>query len=484
MIRFLQSCFIIGMLSLASASKADQAPYPPGFTASRVIDPATGKQVQVITGGKPGAPTVVLIHGLGPQASGSWTPVLPALAAHYQVLMFDLPGFGRSELPDAALSPKRYADLVHWLIAQQTSEPVFVVGHSLGGAIALRHSHDYPQQVNRLLLIDAAGILQTTVFTRHLSQVPGKATTLPLLRQLAERGSRLLNHVSGQFQDLGAGKAGALAAMAGSDQARGMLYKDSSTINAVLGLANEDFSPFVRELRVPVWMLWGELDTVAPLRTGQALRWLLPQSQLDILAEVGHVPMRDASAKTGEWLLKAMEEPLPSALAQQQGASQGDAVCKDKKDVVYRGSWRSIRLEHCTNVTIEQATLGQLVAVRSSVTIDNVSIQSQGTALEAKDANIAATGLRIEAPRAWNLDNSRLDLAAVQLQAAELGEDKNGSLLYLSLGHWCDGVDEWRLHGVWKTRAGKLEPQFRKARAGSCGVPGTPSNPILSKGSQ
>ena len=101
-----------------------------------------------------------------------------------------------------------------------------------------------------------------------------------------------------------------------------------------------------------------------------------------------------------------------------------------------------------------------------------MTIQSQGTALDAKDANISATGLRIVAPRAWNLDNSRLDLAAVQLHARDLGEDKNSSLLYLSLGHWCDGADEWRLHGVWKPRAGRLEPQFRKTRAGGCVSPG------------
>lgn len=451
---------------------ADDAPFPPGFVESRVADPASGKQVQLVEGGKAGAPVVVLIHGLGPNASKDWLPLLPRLAAQYRVLLLDLPGFGRSERPDAALSPKRYADLVYWLIARHTGEPVFVVGHSLGGAVALRHSADYPQQVRRLLLIDAAGILQTTVFTRHMSRVPGRLSTLPVLRQLADGGSRILNHFSGQVQDLGAGKAGSLAAMAGSDQARGMLYKDSSTINAALGLANEDFSPVVRTLQVPVWMLWGEQDTVTPLRTGQALRWLLPQSQLHVLPEVGHVPMRDAGYQTGEWLLKSLQGPLPQAMAHEQGASQGDAVCKDQKNQVFRGRWRSIRLERCANAQIENATLEQLVAIRSSVALDNVTIQSPGTALDAKDSNISATGLRIIAARAWNLDNSRLDLAALQLDARELGEDKNTSLIYLSLGHWCDGADEWRLHGVWKPRAGRLEPQFRTARAGSCAPAG------------
>jgi pimeloyl-ACP methyl ester carboxylesterase len=468
MIRLLQRCIFFGLAVLALAARADEAVFPAGFVESRVTDPASGLQVQVIVGGKAGAPTVVLIHGLGQQASKDWLPLLPALARHYQVLMFDLPGFGRSDRPDAVLSPKRYADLMHWLIGRHTAQPVFVVGHSLGAAVALRHSYDYPQQVNRLLLIDAAGLLQTTVFTRHLIKVPGQATTGKVLRTLAERGSRVLNHFSGKFQDLTADNASALSAMAGSDAARGLLYKDSSNINAALGLTNEDFSPYIRDIHVPVWMLWGEQDPVAPLRTGQALRWLLPQAQLDVLPDVGHVPMSDATYQTGAWLLKALSGPLPPALALDEGASQGDGVCKDQKGLVFTGRWRSIRLEHCDNVKIENATIDQLVAIRSNVAIDNVSIQSQGTALEANAASIVATGLRIVAPRAWNLDNSRLDLAALQVRARDMGEVKNGSLLYMSLGHWCDGVDEWRLHGVWKPREGRLEQQFRKVRAGSC----------------
>ena len=473
MIRLLQLCTMIGFSLLATCARADEASFPPGFNETRVTDLASGLQVQVVAGGKAGAPTVVLIHGLGQQASKDWLPVLPELAKHYQVLMFDLPGFGRSDRPDAVLSPKRYADLVHWLIGRHTAQPVFVVGHSLGAAVALRHSYDYPQQVRRLLLIDATGILQTTVFARHLIKVPGQvASKKPLLRKLADRGSRILNHFSGQFQDLTADNASALAAMAGSELARGMLYKDSSTVNAALGLANEDFSPYVRDLRVPVFMLWGEQDPVAPLRTGEALRWLLPQAQLDVLAEVGHVPMSEASWQTGLWMLKSIQGPLPQPLAQEPGGSQGDAVCKDQKNLVYRGRWRSIRLEHCANVKIENATIEQLVANHSTVVVDNVSIYSQGTALEAKDASITATGLRIVAPRAWKLENSRLDLAAVQVNARELGDDKDGSLLYLSLGHWCDGADEWTMHGVWKPHAGKLESQFRKLRAGSCSAAG------------
>lgn len=298
--------------------------------------------------------------------------------------------------------------------------------------------------------------------------VPDQVKAPKALLRLVERGSRALNRVSGRLQDMTAGSAGTLAALANSDRARGLLYRDNSNVNAALGLVNEDFSPFIREVRVPVWILWGEHDPVAPLRTGRALRWLLPKAQLHILAGVGHVPMSEETGMTVDWLLCSLKKPVSGPEPAALQTSQGDAVCKDQSNLAYRGQWRSIRLENCTNVRIENATLGQLVALDSSITLDNVTIKTSGTALEAARSSITATGLRMVARRAFSLDGSRLDLAAVRISARDLGDDKNDSLLYFSLGYWCDRVDEWRLHDVWKPRSGQLDPQLRKARQGAC----------------
>jgi pimeloyl-ACP methyl ester carboxylesterase len=462
----LYSCLFLSVA--AGAADAGPSGFPPGFSDSVVFDPASGRPVQLISGGKAGAPTVVLVHGLGQQASRDWLPLLPQLAVQYRVLIVDLPGFGRSDRPDAALTPKRYAELLHWLIAQQTDEAVFVVGHSLGAAVALRHSHDYPEQVERLLLIDAAGVLQTTVFARHLSKVGPQVAAPGVVQQLVDRGSNVLNRMSGRLQDMTADKAGTLAALAGSDRARGLLYKDNSNISAALGLVNEDFSPLVRNIGVPVWILWGERDPVAPLRTGQALRWLLPQAQLDVLLEVGHVPIKEATASTMAWMFKALQGPLPQAAPKPEQASQGDGVCKRVKDMVFRGKWRTIRLEQCANVRIEGATLDQLIAIKSTVTLDDVTIGTDGTGIEARNSHITATGLRIEAARAFQLDNSRLDLAALDVTAPELGDDQGGSLLFISLGQWCEGTQGWSLHDVWKTAKGPLGARFRKAGAARC----------------
>lgn len=470
MIRFLQRCLAVFIALQASAAMAQSAYFPPGFSEDVVLDPASGLSVQIASGGKPGAPVLVLIHGLGKHASGDWLPVLPALAQHYRVLVFDLPGFGRSDRPDAVLSPQKYADLVHWLIARHTSEPVFVVGHSLGAAVALLHSHTYPRQVRRLLLIDAAGILQTAVYARHLTRVPDQSDRPLLVRHFFQQGQRIVNQVSGKLQDLTARNADTLTAMAGSERARELLYRDRSNISAALGLANQDFSGVVRDIGTPVWILWGEDDVVAPLRTARALHWLLPRSKLEVLPGVGHVPMSQAPVLATRWLLDSLKEPLPPPAVRTAGPSQGDGVCKGRRDMVFEGRWRSIRLERCANARIENATVGQLVAIRSSVTLDDVSIESDATAVEARRSSITATGLRIAAPRAFKLHGSRVDLAALQVSAPTFGGDARGSLLFFSLGYWCDGVSEWHLHDAWKPGHTALDPQLRKVRGRACSL--------------
>lgn len=380
------------------------AQLPPGFTEAVALDPASGKSVQVISGGKAGAQTVVLLRGLGQDASNEWLPVLPALAQDYHLHIVDLSNLAVSKRGDAAVTPKMADDLVARLIAERTKDPVILVAHSYSAAIALRYGYEHQQQVTRLLLIDAAGMSQ-----------PADKVVLA---------------------KLGAGIA-----------------------------------PILRHVQVPVSMLWGAQDKVSPVRTGQALKALLQQARLDVLPSAGHVPMRDATEATAAWMLNALRSPTAPADAVDSGVSQGDGVCKNEKNVVFRGQWKSIRLDRCTNVRIENAALEQLVAKGSSVTIENTRIHTKGTAIEAKGGSIKATGLRIVAQRAVDVDRTRLDLAGMQLFSSEFGSDKGKPQLVASLATWCDGADEWRLQGALKLRKGVLDSQLRKQSDGACSLP-------------
>ena len=93
--------------------------------------------------------TIILVHGLGTLAGKEWGPIEKILANNYHVIVIDLPGFGRSDKKNLLYSPKNYARFIKWLIDRYAHETVTLVGHSLGGAIALYTAASYPQSVDR-----------------------------------------------------------------------------------------------------------------------------------------------------------------------------------------------------------------------------------------------------------------------------------------------------------------------------------------------
>lgn len=102
-------------------------------------------------------PPLVFIHGLS-SYTGFWEHQLEAFTETHRVLALDLPGYGASERPDAPMTPPWYADLVdHWL-ASLDIDKATVVGHSMGGQIALTLTLDHPERVERLVLSAPAGI--------------------------------------------------------------------------------------------------------------------------------------------------------------------------------------------------------------------------------------------------------------------------------------------------------------------------------------
>lgn len=104
-----------------------------------------------------GTSTIVLLHGLSSYSS-FWEYQVPHLAKHHRVLALDLPGFGQSGRPDAPYTPPWYADVVSdWMNAVWAPRAV-VVGHSMGGQVAMTLALDHPERVERLVLAAPAGI--------------------------------------------------------------------------------------------------------------------------------------------------------------------------------------------------------------------------------------------------------------------------------------------------------------------------------------
>ena len=99
-------------------------------------------------------PTVVLVHGLGTSAQ-DWLPVARVLARTHRVVMVDLPGHGESAMPEP-FSLAQATLALDEALAEQGSEPVILVGHSVGGLVCTAEALDHPERVRGLVLLDAA----------------------------------------------------------------------------------------------------------------------------------------------------------------------------------------------------------------------------------------------------------------------------------------------------------------------------------------
>jgi pimeloyl-ACP methyl ester carboxylesterase len=118
-----------------------------------------GVRLRYFAGGD--GPPLLLVHGLGGAAS-NWVELLPALVRRHRVLVPDLPGHGGSSPLPAAPTLSPFADVLAALIAHEGNAPAAVVGHSLGGLVALRLALRHPKAVAGLVLAAAAGISSGT----------------------------------------------------------------------------------------------------------------------------------------------------------------------------------------------------------------------------------------------------------------------------------------------------------------------------------
>ena len=93
---------------------------------------------------------------------------IPALAKNYHVLTFDLPGFGDSGKEVADYSPRKYAKFIDYIAKRYAHGKVILVGHSMGGAISIRYSEMYQDNIEKLVLVDVAGVLHRMAYSREL----------------------------------------------------------------------------------------------------------------------------------------------------------------------------------------------------------------------------------------------------------------------------------------------------------------------------
>lgn len=274
----------------------------------RLVEVA-GRDAYVIDAGS--GPAVVLLHGYGDSSDG-WRRAVPALLRHHRVIAIDLPGFGRS------LHPRPHADLAGYysdffadLAKQLRIERTAVVGHSLGGALALTIALKRPHNVDRLVLIAPAGLGDAAPWWWHAiagTHVNWQAMlTLPnplagrvirngmrsFLRQRLVYDVRNLEHLIEEFVDKHGGRK-QLATLI--ETGRSLIAGYDGTL---LARARD-------ELEMPTTVVWGEQDRLADPAHASAFAAAVPHADIHLLERCGHYPQMELPTKVNELLLAAL----------------------------------------------------------------------------------------------------------------------------------------------------------------------------------
>jgi pimeloyl-ACP methyl ester carboxylesterase len=269
-----------------------------------VID---GQPVNTIELGPEGAPAdadvkqpLVFVHGL----SGSWPnwlEQLPAFAAERRVVTLDLPGFGYSPMPDEQISIAGYARLLDRLLGELGIDAAAVVGNSMGGFIGAELAIAFPQRVERLVLVSAAGISTTS------QAQPRTARVVPALRRLetvlAASGAwvasksdtvarrprlrRALLNIVTRHPDR-------LPAPLAAEQLRGA--GKPGFLQGLQAVLDYDISERLPEIACPTLIVWGDRDRLITVRDADVFAELIPDSRKVIFKDTGHMSMLERPA--------------------------------------------------------------------------------------------------------------------------------------------------------------------------------------------
>lgn len=418
----------------------------------KIDDPVFGGEIAVVEAGPKNAPAVVLIHGLGPNASRDWGKVIPALAEDRHVIALDLPGFGRSGKGNHHYSPDRLAQALHGVVSQLTSELVVAVGHSMGGAVALAYTRLYPEQVEQLILVDMAGVLHRSIYTAYLGMQGARWITGDAIDEDSWLG-QLVSDVATRIEHASFTPALLLNSPLLRSQ---ILGGDPSTI-AAYALVTHDFSAALWEMDTPTLLIWGRQDAVAPLRTGQMAAAVIPGARLEVMDQVGHTPMLEAPEAFNALLLRQLAGRLDTApykLAPKTPDNGKTVSCDNRHGRVFSGEIDRLRLRNCRNTLLRNANIGRLEITGGNVHLVNTHIFD---GLEAIDSDLRITAGSVRGDPPLMLQNTKVDAAGTAFTGNGHLAANVGALpvtLTFSVSLWKPGSQKRYLHEIVQIPAG------------------------------
>jgi pimeloyl-ACP methyl ester carboxylesterase len=266
-------------------------------------------------------PALLLVHGIGDNST-TWGPVQSKLAQRFTVIAPDLLGHGQSDKPRADYSVAAYANGMRDLLSVLDIDHATVVGHSLGGGVAMQFAYQFPQLVERLILVGAGGVTKDVNVALRVASLPMGSEALAVLRlPLVLPALKAFGRVAGTL--LGSTRMGrdlpeALRILADLPEPTAS-SAFARTLRAVVDWRGQVVTMLDRcylTESVPVQLIWGSHDSVIPVSHAEMANSAMPGSQLEIFEGAGHFPFHDDPDRFVEVVEKFIDATQPATYDQ------------------------------------------------------------------------------------------------------------------------------------------------------------------------
>ncbi len=274
-----------------------------------------GHRVRYRLGGE--GPAIVLIHGIT-GSSATWEQILPQLARDFTVLAPDLLGHGDSAKPRGDYSLGAYASDIRDLMIALGIDRATYVGHSLGGGVAMQLAYQFPERLDRLVLVSSGGLGKEVHLMLRLVALPAAEYVLPLL--VAEPLRNAGEAVAGLFARIGLRAGYDLEEIArgfaslGDVDARQAFVHTARSIIDIEGQRVSATDRLYLAAEVPSLLIWGKRDPIIPAKHGEAAQREIPGSRLELFPDAGHFPYRQDPQRFVEALSDFIADTEPAQL--------------------------------------------------------------------------------------------------------------------------------------------------------------------------
>jgi pimeloyl-ACP methyl ester carboxylesterase len=259
-------------------------------------------------------PLLVLLHGIA-GSSATWNDVIPRLSDRHAVIAPDLLGHGDSSKPCGDYSLGAYANVVRDLLGALGEERGTLVGHSLGGGVALQFAYQFPERCERLVLVSSGGLGRELHPLLRAAAIPGAEMVLPWLCVAGRRSVGTVAHALGRLGLRASADLEEIWRNFVSLEEPDARHAFIHTVRGIIDLGGQRVSAADRlylAAELPTLIVWGERDPLIPATHARDAHARIDGSRLEIFPGAGHFPYRDDPERFASILRDFVQTTTPT----------------------------------------------------------------------------------------------------------------------------------------------------------------------------